>query len=133
MTDPNSRFHLYDYSDMTSHTEMININEFEYYMWIEIPKEFSRYNELFSISQILPDRGEIYYLDKVFRSDRRPWLKVRHDFFDKDPGQHIYKFSFVDINTNDVSSLYLSYICQVDNPKNSYIYMNDVRCESDCK
>ena len=71
------------------------------------------------------------YYDFIQRNCRRPWIRIDSCILDTSIGQHTYRFQFINRETDDVYSLYLSYIIQDDNPDRPYVYMNEKEGESD--
>ena len=119
-------FKLYPYSEVISHAKIININQFEQYIWIALPKEICCHIALYELHEMVNDNEMIAvdFTDKLFRENGKPWLKVEYDVFNMEIGFHIYKFSFVDTITDNCFSLYFAYHIQSDNPdKSSYVYM----------
>ena len=112
------------YAQIPCNTPVINKNTLEYYIWIGLPKSISSHIEIFEIYELLPTNEEVDWVRFIIRENCRPWLKIESAFLDTSVGQHLYKLSFVDTMTNDIISLYISYIIQDDNPDKPYIYMD---------
>ena len=111
--------------DLPKHTKIINIHDVEYFLWIHIPEELSWDFELFQLDEIIfSGLVEVDFQGLIEREGRRPWFKLNSGLLNKEIGKHIYKMSMVNRKTNDVISLYFSYIIQDDNPDKPYIYMN---------
>lgn len=114
-----------DYSEIAQNTTLFNVNQFEYWTWIQLPKEVLRDYELFEVNEFFPNNGEADWLHLVFREGCRPWLKICKDMFNLSIGKHIYQLKFVNRYTNDVVTYYFSYIIQNSEPERPYIYMTD--------
>lgn len=111
------------YDDLPSNTAVLNADTLEYVTWIHLPEALSKYIELFQIDELLPYSGEVSWLQYVQRDSCRPWISIKSDFLNMSIGQHIYKLGFINKHTNDIISLYISYILQSDHPSKPYIYM----------
>lgn len=112
------------YKNLPKHTKVWNTDTLEHHTWINVPVELSKSHELFQVDEISSDNIEVDFTDKIMRECNRPWFKVTTSILNTDPGQHIYKMSFINRFTNDISCLYFSYIIQDDDPEKPYIYMN---------
>lgn len=112
------------YSNISKHSPVINLHQLGYKTHIRLPLEQSVEAELYRIDEILPESvDDVCYRGFVIRECRKPWLDVLTEWLDTCQGHHIYKLSFVNIKTNYVFSLYVSYIIQEDHPKQDYVYM----------
>lgn len=118
-----NRFTLYPHSEFRQYTRIINADDLEYFIWLKIPADISNRCELFQIDEILPNKQEIDYTIFTERECGKPWIKVITEGLNQSIGQHIYKFSFIDRNTDEIDVLYFSYIIQNNNPDKPYIYM----------
>lgn len=111
------------YKDISKYTQVFNKNALEYITWINIPTELCHIHRLFQVDQILPNTGELD-ISSMEQQCHKPWIKVPTDALDTSIGQHIYKMSFINTSSNDILSMYFSYIIQSDNPDTPYIYMD---------
>lgn len=113
-----------NYNDLNKHTPVFHLSALEQYMWVKIPKQFDSYS-LYSIDDISGlDSKEVDFYDKVFKDDCHPWLKIPVSILDIRSGKHIYKLRFADPNSEEIFDVYISYVCQDDNPETPYIYMS---------
>lgn len=112
------------YIGLPKKTKVFNLNTLEHFVWIHLPDKITHDWALFEVLEIVPDRKSVCYEDIIQRDCGKPWLKVASNELNTNPGQHVYKLSFVNIVNNDVVSLYISYIIQDDNPDKSYVYMH---------
>lgn len=118
-----NRFTLYSHSEFRQYTRIINVDDLEYFIWLKIPTDISNRCELFQIDEILPTKQEFDHTIFTKRECGKPWIRVITEMLNKSIGQHIYKFSFIDRNTDEIETLYFSYIIHNDNPDKPYIYM----------
>lgn len=112
------------YKELPKHTKVWNRNTLEYHTWIHLPIELCRSHELFQLDEISKVVTEVDFKDKIKRECNKPWYDIITDLLNTDAGQHIYKMSFINRLTDDISCLYFSYIIQDDNPDKPYIYMD---------
>lgn len=127
-----NRFKLHSYDEAAVNSVMLNVNQLEYFTWIELPHDIAKFLSLYNIQEFNTPKGpaDVEYIDKVTRDCLRPWLKIETAMFNTECGFHMYKFQFVDTRTSDTISLYFAYNLQNDNPdKTSYIYMKDRNAE----
>lgn len=127
-----NRFKLHPYNEASAHSVVLNVNQLEYYTWIELPHHIGKFLNLYSVQEFNTPKGpvSVEFAEKVTRDCLRPWLKVETSLFNTECGFHMYKFQFVDTRTSDVISLYFAYNLQNDNPnKTDYIYMNNRNAE----
>lgn len=115
------------YKDLSANTQVINLLHFEYEIWVHLPS-FCQGCRLFQIDQFLPNLGEdLEMLTSVKQEPCKPWVRVTSNLLNKDVGQHIYRLYFINSRTEDIFSLYISYIVQNDNPEKPYVYMDEAR------
>lgn len=123
---PNNTYCLYLYEDAIKNVKIVNINQLDYYTYIRIPEYMNINQQLYSITEVntstLSEPVDLYAY--IQRDYLRPWLKIQTDMFNLMVGFHMYKFAFVDTETNDTTCLYFIYHIQNDNPEKPYIYMN---------
>lgn len=127
-----NRFKLYSYDEAAVNSVVLNVNQLEYFTWIELPHDVAKFLSLYNIQEFNTPKGpaDVTYTDKVTRDCLRPWLKIETSMFNTECGFHMYKFQFVDTRTSDTISLYFAYNLQNDNPdKTSYIYMKGRNAE----
>lgn len=127
-----NRFKLHSYNEAAVNSVVLNVNQLEYFTWIELPHDIAKFLSLYNIQEFNTPKGpaDVEYIDKVTRDCLRPWLKIKTAMFNTECGFHMYKFQFVDTRTSDTISLYFAYNLQNDNPdKTSYIYMKDRNAE----
>ena len=134
MKYPTTKLEACFYTQLPTYTPVFNLSTIEYFTWIHLPIScIERCGSLFEVAEV-NSSSDATAIDMT-REGNKPWLKVRSSTLNLAPGQHIYKLSFVDVHTDDVFSLYISYIIQDDNPERPYIYMRrddaDTSC-SDC-
>ena len=112
------------YNRINLNTYVINKNAIEYETWIKIPPEFGKECILYEVKEIVPNVKEFDFLNVIEHVCCKPWLKAISSHLNLDPGQHVYKLSFINKFSNDTNSLYVSYIIQDDTPDKPYIYMS---------
>lgn len=122
-TSPEFMLNACQHSDIPKNTPIFNTSEIEYRLLVHLPEDISQLIELFQIDELIPNRVEVSFKDKLTRECRKPWLDILSDMLNVDVGYHMYKLSFVDIRTNDVIPLYIAYIIQDDIASKPYIYM----------
>lgn len=119
-------FKLFPYETALINSRVLNLNQIEYFLWLELPHSKARFLSLYNISELKSSTESVSvdYIGKITRECKKPWLKATTSLFNMNPGYHIYKFSFVDTRIDDIVCLYLTYHIQTDNPdKSSYVYM----------
>ena len=124
MTD--SHFKLHPYETAIVNSRVLNMNQIEYFLWLELPHNKARFLALYEVHELKSgaEAVAVDYTDKMTRDCKKPWIKAESSLFNLNPGYHIYKFSFVDTRIDDIVYLYLTYHIQTDNPdKSSYVYM----------
>lgn len=117
---------LLPYDESLAHNLILNTNQIEYYIWLEIPSEITLSCVLVEVYDITLNKEvakcRVPYHQYIKREDRKPWLQIGTDMFDLSPGQHMYRFQFVNTSTDDIISLYFTYTIQTDTPNKPYIY-----------
>lgn len=111
------------YKEIPLNTIVLNKYAIDSYIWIHVPTEISKEFSLYQINEIVPDNIECTFLNSIEQECNRPWFKISTENMNLSSGQHVYKMSFVSVITNDICSIYFSYIIQDDNPDKPYIYM----------
>ena len=125
-------FKLHRYDEASINSVVLNVNQLEYFTYLEIPHDIAKFLSLYCVQEFNTPKGpiELDYSDKITRECLRPWLKIETSIFNTECGFHMYKFQFVDTRTTDVVSLYFAYNLQNSNPdKTSYIYMKNRNAE----
>lgn len=113
-----------EYAKIAQHTPVINLHQLGYKVHIHLPEAIITDSELYRVDEIIPNIVEdVSYTGFINRECRKPWLDILVEWLNTSPGQHIYKLSFVNVKTDSLFSLYLSYIIQEDHPKQDYVYM----------
>lgn len=121
-----NHFKLYLYEDALIHSVIINNSQLDYYIWLELPHNMSKYLSLYEITEIKSgtELEALEFDDKIMRECNRPWIRAEWSLFNMEVGYHIYKLLFYDNKIDEIVSLYFAYRIQTDNPnKSSYIYM----------
>lgn len=121
-----SHFKLHPYETALVNSRVLNMNQIEYFLWLELPHNKARFLALYEVSELKSgsEAVAVDYTDKMARDCKKPWIKAESSLFNLNPGYHIYEFSFVDARIDDIVCLYLTYHIQTDNPdKSSYVYM----------
>ena len=128
----NNKFNLYPLNEAASHSIVVNVNELEYFTWIELPHDIAKFLSLYNIQEFNTPTGPVNvdYVGKLTRDCLRPWLRIESSLLNVECGFHMYKLQFIDTRTGDTFSLYFAYNLQNDNPdKTSYIYMDGRNAE----
>ena len=118
---------LHPYPEYQSHTQLVNLNRIEYFLWVEIPQSIACRSSLFLVEEITQGLKIPFNQcpKSIERDGMKPWLKIATSELNKSEGFHLYKFSFIDIETDDILVLYMPYVIQNDNPDKPYVYMKD--------
>ena len=126
MKYPENNLEACFYNQLPTYTPVFNLSTIEHFMWVHLPSIcIERCGTLFEISEIVDGKSvEVNIYSTITREGNKPWLRLLSSSLNLSTGQHIYKLSFIDKHTDDVFSLYISYIIQNDNPDKPYIYMN---------
>lgn len=109
--------------DVPMNTPVLNKDEMEYYIWIKVPREYIYFYRLYRILEI----GEHVTPLCIFNfcsHEGGPWYRIVSGALNQHPGYHIYRMQFVDICTNETTSLYFAYMLQDDSPDKPYLYMD---------
>lgn len=114
------------YNEATAQFQVLSIFEVSDTVHIHIPEDVSVRAELIGISELLPNTHEMEFPQPgIVRVPDRPWVDIDKTKLDISVGSHLYKLSFIDIYTNDIFSVYFSYIIQDKDVEKPYIYMKD--------
>ena len=112
------------YNELGSSTPVWNLNQVNYYVWINLNPEYTKYARLYEVAEVVPSGSEPNILAlNAFEVTSMSWVRVLSQMLNMKCGKHTYKLSFVDTCTNDTFFLFVSYIIQDDNPEKPYIYM----------
>lgn len=111
------------YSDVVSHTPVINKLQFEDVLWVEMLNIRSHDVTVESISDY--DTGEEIELteEAYFRNMKSRWIRLSVDVLNSEVGMHIYKIALKDERSTDTVNLYFAYTIQDDNLEKPYVYM----------
>lgn len=111
--------------EVFSDVMIINLQTVPHFLYVSIPDRLHLNTNLFEIE--CTDNSD-YTIDVSLlhecKNIKYPWIRIPSSMMNLEDGQHTYKLSFINILTDDVFSLYISYIIQNDNPDKPYIYMN---------
>ena len=124
------------HENIARNCKVFNINELDYFLWVKIEPPLSSSYYLYKIEEVKQDGLHEVMFKNMFVRESPTWMKIAKDYLNLDIGQHAYKMSFVNTETDILVSLYFSYIIQNDNPDKPYVYMNreevaeDDRCNS---
>lgn len=110
---------------------VINPKYIDGFVWIKIPSYIKHRNFGFiGIAEITDGDAQVKVNESVIKDPCHPWVKIRFNFLNQNPGYHMYKLSFANRFTNDIISVYFAYQYQMDNPKKPYDYMSKYRIDS---
>ena len=116
------KFELHTLDNVYSNVPVINKNCIDYYFWFKLPDTLKNAN-LIQIDCISDNYFDVCFKYSVARKNKL-WLKAIYSFLKLEIGQHTYKFSFMNPDTEDIESYYFSYIIQSNDPEKPYIYMH---------
>lgn len=128
---PSLQLRACSYQDIGKNTPVLNLDQIEYFLWIALDPEITSRCYFYEAAELDKTDGPIQFPD-TFEHVSPTWIKVRTDYINKSVGQHIYRLSFVDRDTDDCFSFFVSYIIQDDRPEKPYIYMNRKSEEPEC-
>ena len=106
-------------------TPVVHKYDVEYFLYIHIPVEISRYYEVFQLDQVSPVAKCMDMSFGIFREARKPWIRIISKLLDWTIGLHTYRLSLVNRISNDTTCLYFGYILQDNHPEQPYIYMRN--------
>lgn len=114
-----------EYSQLKMNTHLLNISSLGSVFYIQIPKEYCKYQlcSIYDLSGKAP--REVDFFGKIQQDHNHPWIDVPVSIFNLRSGKHIYRLDFLDIACNVYHRIFVSYISQDDNPETPYIYMPD--------
>lgn len=120
-----THFELFPYETALINSRVINMNQIGQFLWLELPHSKARFMELCGVTELKSCAETVVdYTEKITWDCNKPWIKVESSLLNLNPGYHVYKFSFIDTQVDDIVCLYFTYHIQIDNPdKSSYIYM----------
>lgn len=113
------------YEDLPKHTKVFNEDTAEYHLWIHMNPEDVRGCAFYEVKEIGPNADNSKLFPDTFKRESQCWIKVKREYLNNAIGKHIYRLSFVNRETNDDFSLYVSYYMQNDNPEKPYVYMKE--------
>lgn len=115
--------------ELPQNTPVFNSGDFEYYLWVQVPKIIARDFSLYEIHEQCEPYKCINLSYFCYHESGRKWYRLLSDKLNKEVGLHVYRMLFVNRYTNDVMSLYFAYVLQNDDPKKPYVYMErDGKC-----
>lgn len=121
---PVSALEAVTHDKLGSATPIWNLNEVDYYVWINLNPAYTKHARLYEVSEVITDSSNENVLAiEAFEMTSLCWVKVVSQMLNMTCGKHVYKLSFVDTMTNDTFFLFVSYIIQNDNPNKPYVYM----------
>ena len=112
------------YDQLSKHTPVFNLNQFEYFLYVYLSPDSCKGLQLFQLDEITKCSRELPVVGNVVR-ENNCWLKINSNILNKKSGQHLYKLHLIDTVSHEISYLFFSYIIQDDNPDKPYIYMTD--------
>lgn len=130
MDASNTIFRCCEYKDIHNDMPVIKPILLGYKSWIELPMRLSIGYNLVEIHEVHPDIVELDWHGLACKCTG-PWLHVRTSLLNTKPGMHIFKLSFVNTQTNNLSFTFFSYIIQEDNPDKSYLFDLDEKGDED--
>lgn len=111
-------------NNVFSNVPVICKSDFEYFIYIKIPDHLAISCHLFDVIDVSDKPTPVNYRPYFIRDCMKPWIRVESRALDLNVGQHTYKFQFINKNTNDTFSLYMSYIVQDSDADKPYIYID---------
>lgn len=100
------------------------------YIYVSIPAFLKdQYFDYIGCTEVTNGEKELEVSEDVVKGVGNPWIKIKFSYLNNKPGQHIYKFSFMNKKTNDIISVYATYLYQTDTPDKPYDYMKKYREE----
>lgn len=124
----NSVIEATNYANIYRNTKVFNTNEINHVIYVHLPDYLCNDTQLYEVKQLIPKvendiSNIIEHSGFVKREGQRPWIDISTEMISIEQGHHIYKLSFINVLTNDIYHLYISYIIQQDNPDRKYVYM----------
>ncbi len=110
------------YKDLAKHSKVINVNELDYYLWVYLNPDDVRDAHFLGGRELTDGEPVITFPDSFVRPSTS-WIRMKCDNLNKQPGLHVYKFTFVNRCTNDSFAIYANYIIQRSDVNKPYIYM----------
>lgn len=112
------------HKNIPAHTPVFNLYQLEYYMWIDVPDESAQCTKLYELNEISPTgKTSIPLTENLDHDYNRSLFRLKTDVLNLSSGFHMYEMKFIRNATDEIFSLYFSYIIQQDNPDKPYIYM----------
>lgn len=114
------------YSETPSNLILFNSKELNDYLWIRLPKLFTRLFDVVDISEMISEETKsIEDLSEVFKENI--WVKIPVNILNVSIGMHIYSITLQRKECYQYEEnrfvLYFSYMIQDDNPDKPYVYM----------
>lgn len=113
---------LLPYKESVANTLTMNSHQFDWKLWLEIPKDIAKDLTLEQVKELGLNPTEID-VQTIVRESVRPWLVINPLSLDQTPGFHMLQFIFRNQSLQVYQSYYFSYLAQIDNPEKPYIYM----------
>lgn len=131
MIQLNKCVELVSYDKRSYNARMYNLQNIPYYLWVQIPLSCSPQTlQIYDVKEVGQLSVPTLLDELLYREGRSSLIRVTSALLNTCIGKHIYELSFIDVLTNDVTSLYFSYIIQSDTPETPYIYMaNSKECD----
>ena len=117
------------YKDLAKHSKVINVNELDYYLWVYLNPNDVRDAHFIKGSELTDNKPIIVFPDTFIRPSTS-WIRMKTDNLNKEPGLHVYKFTFVNVHTDSEFSIYANYIIQRSDVNKPYIYMKRNEAET---
>lgn len=113
-----------NYDELNKFTPVLNLNSLSGSIWMSIPKRVNTFT-LYEIYDISKQKSrEVDFYGKIHQDFDHPWLRIPLQILDMRSGKHTYKFVFYDTKSSEFYNIFMSYICQDDNPETPYVYMD---------
>lgn len=122
---PQNTLQLCRYVDISKYHKVYSLYDVPFYWYIKIPDELNERVSFVGIYEFgtglepIPDIQNF-----VCRECKRPWLRIRSERLKTDIGLHVYRIDLIDIHTDDLINMYISYTIQSDDPEKPYVYMD---------
>lgn len=124
MGEPYNSLYACEYGELNSHTPVWNLSASDDTIYVKLPYTFSSY-VLYKVDDITCGKSsEVNIFDNFYQDLGHLWISFPRAIFNMNPGKHTYKLYFID-KCNQSHSLFISYVCQDDDPMTPYIYMKD--------
>lgn len=129
-TNPVFSLDAVQHKDLYTATKIVNIHDFEYYLWVRVDPEISKYYGFYQLDEVGTDvKFDINLSDICSHEPGRIWYRFTSLMLNTKPGQHVYRMHMVNTQSENTISLYFSYIIQREDPEKPYIYMPQMQPE----